>query len=147
MAKKANRPRIVVGVDGSDSSMAALQWAVEEARRWGASIDAVTAWEYPTATGAPVPLPPDYMPGAIAAVVTEACVNKVADGLDIPIHVTVLEGPARTVLPDSAQEAAMLVVGRRGRSVVPGLTLGSVSDACVRHASCPVVVVHESGAP
>ncbi len=138
----ATKPRIVVGVDSSGGSAAALQWAIEQARRCGAVLHTVTAWELPTAFGAPVPLPTDFAPAALAHAAAEEQVRAVlADDSDVPVEITVVEGHPRTVLLDAATDAMLLVVGRRGRSAWPGRTLGSVSEACARHAVCPVVIV------
>ena len=144
----ATRKRIVVGVDSSSGSSAALGWAIEQARRTGAVLHAVTAWELPTAIGAPVPLPTDFAPAALAHAAAEEEVRAaLADASDVPVEITVVEGHPRAVLLDAAKDADLLVVGRRGRSTWPGLTLGSVSEACARHAPCPVVIVnHPSGA-
>ena len=116
------------------------------ARLCGAELEVVTAWELPTAVGAPVPLPTGFEPAALAHVAAENEVRAaVAEASDVPVVVTVVEGHARQVLLDAAKDALLLVVGRRGRSGWPGLTLGSVSEACVRHAPCPVVVVNHPG--
>lgn len=142
-AEASARPRIVVGVDSSRGSAAALAWALEQARRTGAELEVVTAWELPTAVGAPVPLPTGFEPAALAHAAAESEVREALPAAtDVPVRVTVVEGHARQVLLDAAKDATLLVVGRRGRSSWPGLTLGSVSEACVRHASCPVVVVN-----
>jgi nucleotide-binding universal stress UspA family protein len=139
----ATRPRIVVGVDSSGDSSAALTWAVDQARLLGAELEVVTAWELPTAVGAPVPLPTGFEPAALAHAAAEEAVRAaLADTTDVPVVVTVVEGHPRGVLLDAAKDAALLVVGRRGRSSFPGLTLGSVSEACARQARCPVVIVN-----
>ncbi|HEX4428615.1 MAG TPA: universal stress protein [Frankiaceae bacterium] len=134
---------IVVGVDSSRGSSAALWWAVEQARRCGAVLRVVIAWELPTAIGAPVPLPTDFAPAALAHAAAEAEVREtLADAADVPVEIVVVEGHPRTVLLEAAKDATLLVVGRRGHSSWPGLTLGSVSEACARNAPCPVVVVN-----
>jgi nucleotide-binding universal stress UspA family protein len=135
--------RIVVGVDSSRGSSAALEWAVDEARRRGAALHVVTAWELPTALGAPIPLPTGFAPAALAHAAAEEEVRAaLADATDVPVEITVVEGHPRTVLLEAAKDALLLVVGRRGRSSWTGLTLGSVSEACARSAPCPVVIVN-----
>jgi nucleotide-binding universal stress UspA family protein len=135
--------RIVVGVDSSRGSSAALEWAVDEARRRGAALHVVTAWELPTALGAPIPLPTGFAPAALAHAAAEEEVRAaLADATDVPVEITVVEGHPRTVLLEAAKDALLLVVGRRGRSSWAGLTLGSVSEACARSAPCPVVIVN-----
>jgi nucleotide-binding universal stress UspA family protein len=139
----AAKPRIVVGIDSSGGSSAALHWAVEQARRCGAVLHTVTAWELPTAIGAPVPLPTDFAPAALAHAAAEAEVRAaLEDEAEVPVEITVVEGHPRTVLLQEAKGALLLVVGRRGRSGWPGRTLGSVSEACARNAPCPVVIVN-----
>jgi nucleotide-binding universal stress UspA family protein len=139
----ATKPRIVVGVDSSGGSAAALQWAVAQARSCGATLNTVTAWELPTAIGAPVPLPTDFAPAALAHAAAEEEVRQaLADVTDLDVEITVLEGHPRTILLEAAKGALLLVVGRRGRSAWAGPTLGSVSEACARNAPCPVVIVN-----
>jgi nucleotide-binding universal stress UspA family protein len=140
---QATAGRIVVGVDSSRGSSAALEWALEQARRFGAVLHVVTAWELPTAIGAPVPLPTDFAPAALAHAAAEEVVRAaLADASDVTVEISVMEGHPRTVLLEAAKQAQLLVVGRRGRSSWPGLTLGSVSEACARNAPCPVVIVN-----
>jgi nucleotide-binding universal stress UspA family protein len=108
-------------------------------------LQVVTAWELPTAVGAPVPLPTGFEPAALAHAAAEQEVRAALAGApDVPVVVTVVEGHPRGVLLDAAKDALLLVVGRRGRSAFPGLTLGSVSEACARQAQCPVVIVNHS---
>lgn len=141
----ATQKRIVVGVDSSRESSAALGWAIEQARRTGALLHVVTAWELPTAVGAPVPLPQNFVPAALAHAAAEAQVREaLADASDVPFEITVIEGHPRAVLLDAAKDADLLVVGRRGHSTWSGATLGSVSEACARHSACPVVIVSHS---
>lgn len=145
----ATKPRIVVGVDSSGDSSAALSWAVDQARRCGAVLEVVTAWELPTAVGAPIPLPTGFEPAALAHAAAEQEVRAALDDApgasEVPVVVTVLEGHPRAVLLDAAKDAMLLVVGRRGRTSWSGLTLGSVSEACARQAPCPVVIVNHPG--
>lgn len=140
--------RIVVGVDGSPSSKAALAWAVRQAGLTGASVDAVIAWHYPAMVGG-VPFAPngamytaDY--AEFAAKVLTGLVGETVDP-DGPVKVssTVREGPAAQVLLDAADGADLLVVGSRGHGGFTEALLGSVSQACVHHARCPVVIVRE----
>jgi nucleotide-binding universal stress UspA family protein len=136
--------RIVVGIDGSQSSREALAWAVGEACARGGRVEAVHAWQVPAAA---------YCgPGAIALdarsyeseaerVLDEIVDSTATAGLAEPIERIVACGsPARTLL-DVAKGADLLVVGSRGRGGFAGLVLGSVSQQCVHHAPCPVVVV------
>ena len=162
--------RVVVGVDGSEGSLMALRWALDEARLRGTSVHAVAGWvwhptwEYSTVTNmyaAPSavlpssydpfmnpPAPPEHgaEPDAGAAVRNEldqAVEKVVAEGWHDSVKVTTsaIEGHAAQVLLDSAGETDLLVVGARGHGGFTGALLGSVSQHVVNHARCPVVVV------
>ena len=142
--------RIVVGVDGSDSSLEALRWGVRYASLTGASVDAVTAWEYPAPVGgwgmAPLGMLDQTDFGAIAAQQLEDLVAQLgAAGRGVVIRQLAREGNPARVLLDASQDADLLVVGNRGRGGFAGLLLGSVSQHCVHHATCPVVVIRGAG--
>jgi nucleotide-binding universal stress UspA family protein len=145
-APPSGRPRIVVGVDGSDVAQEALTWAVAEARAMGAELDVVSAWHPPYLGAYP------FDPGALnldafeqgARDVVEAAVGKV-DTRDLvapPQVITVSDTPARAIL-DTAAGADLVVIGSRGRGGFVGLLLGSVSTQVANHAPCPVVVVRD----
>ena len=137
--------RIVVGVDGSAPSKAALAWAVKQARLTGATVEAVIAWEFPVNYGYPVPVLPRVSFGGLAA---EVLANAVADvsSPDEPVTITpmVMEGNAARVLLDASAGAELLVVGSRGHGGFVEALLGSVGQHCVQHATCPVVVIRDS---
>jgi nucleotide-binding universal stress UspA family protein len=131
--------RIVVGVDGSGPSEHALRWALREAGLTGSVVDAVMAWEWPNTFGWAPPVELDVE--SLAAQVLADTVAKVA-GPDGPVEVrlTVAEGNAARVLLHAAKGANLLVVGSRGHGGFAGTLLGSVSQHCVQHATCPVLV-------
>jgi len=138
--------KIVVGVDGSTGSRAALRWAWAEARAHGAALEVVTAWQYPITTALPafgsMPAPDDLQSEArteMLRIVAEEGVT--ADG-GVDVTTLVGEGTAAQVLLDAAAKADLLVVGSRGHGGFKGLLVGSVSQQCVSHATVPVVVVH-----
>ncbi|MFD5824168.1 universal stress protein [Lentzea sp. NPDC060358] len=145
MSENESRP-VVVGVDGSPASLAALRWAVEDARRRGCAVDAVTAWhaDYGAMIG---PLPAEVYAGVSSEAMRTAARavldRSVAEFEDVEIRPVLVEGDARDVLHKASADAALLVVGNRGRSRIVEAVLGSVSAYCVHHASCPVVVVRE----
>jgi nucleotide-binding universal stress UspA family protein len=125
---------IVVGIDGSDDAQRALAWAVEEARRRGAVLEVVHAWEVTTSDT----MAPD--PAGGARTVLARCLSDVdTEGLEV--HPLLVEGRPVPSLVRAAAEADLLVVGSRGRSGIAAVILGSVSSACVHYATCPVVVV------
>lgn len=138
--------RIVVGVDGSDASRDALRWAVRQAERAGASVQAVMTWHVPTDYGA---MPTEYYdlePQAkktLDATVQEA----LADHPGVPVAALIVQGHPAPALLDAAANAELLVVGSRGHGAFTGMVLGSVSQHCVSHAPCPVVVVRHSPRP
>ncbi len=142
--------RIVVGVDGSESSRAAARWAVAEGALRHATVEAVHAWDVPMIFG-PVgggfPYDTDGLGGAarelLDEVVDEAVAETAARAGATPVAVerTVSPGgPASSVL-DAAKGADLVVVGRRGVGGFHRLLLGSVSEHVARHAPCPVVVM------
>lgn len=129
---------IVVGVDGSPASRAALQWAVDYAGISGVALQAVIAWHYPS-TGM-WGIDADFESFAHGAL--EEALKPVVDAHpEMDIESCVVEGPAAQVLLDVARTAELLVVGSRGHGAFAGMLLGSVSTHCVHHARCPVVVV------
>lgn len=140
--------RIVVGVDGSDSSKQALRWAVRQAEFTGGVVEAVTAWDFPQFHGALGWLPPTS--GDEAALEDRArsdLANAVAEtvGSHPPVEVRTdaRYGTPAGVLLDAARGASMLVVGSRGLGGFAGLLLGSVAQHCTQHATCPVVVIRD----
>jgi nucleotide-binding universal stress UspA family protein len=151
--------RIVVGVDGSPGSLAALRFALGQARRSGSVVVAVHAWALPLSEAAPGPflleLPgPGGRPldeivdelarGARARL--EAALRQVeAEAEGIEVEARVVEGPSARVLIEASEGADLLVVGSRGHGGFAGLLLGSVSQQCAHHARCPVVIVPSSG--
>ena len=133
---------IVVGVDGSRASVAALRKAISLATLSGASVEAVYAWEFPRRYG---PMSPTitWSPKDEAESVLIAVVNEVF-GENVPEWFTgrATEGLAAHRLIDESRSADLLVVGSRGHGGFVGLLLGSVSATCAEHAHCPVLVVH-----
>jgi nucleotide-binding universal stress UspA family protein len=136
----ASSGRVVVGVDHSPPSLAALAFATEEARlRDGVLV--------PVAVREAVPIvPPD--PGGATASLAELEASerrslKMAVGEDPQVQVEphVLAGSASAALLEAAQGADLLVLGSRGRGGFKSLLLGSTSTQCAQHAPCPVVVV------
>lgn len=148
--------RIVVGVDGSEASMAALRWAVDEADLHGASLQVVYAYEHvmPWTTYASdegmtarqiEAMRHDLQHAADeAAARAQALVDAQVAQLDtsVPLEAVAVQAhhPAE-VLNERSKEADLLVVGSRGRGGFAGLLLGSVSQQCASHASCPVTII------
>ena len=132
---------VIVGFDGSDAATDAVRWAADQAVRTGSRLELVIAWEYPTSWGNTIPLPDDYDPAADARAVLSPVVESLhADFPSLEVGTHVLEGNAGDVLVEASQHASLLVVASRGHRAFAGLVLGSVSQHCVTHAACPVVV-------
>jgi len=138
--------KIVVGVDGSAGSRDALRWAFAEAKLRGASLEVVIVWQYPITASLPtfgtMITPQDFETDArteLLAIVTDEGISADAP---IPVSTLVAEGNAARVLLDASDAAELLVVGSRGHGGFTGVLVCSVSQQCVNHAKCPVVVVH-----
>lgn len=133
--------RIVVGVDGFESSKAALRWAIRQAELTGAVVEAVIAWHVPVGTGwIPTADMPDYQEDAFT-VLAEAITEMCAVDPDVQVCPRVLEGRAGQVLVAAADGADLLVVGSEGHRGLAEALLGSVGQQCANNASCPVVIM------
>jgi nucleotide-binding universal stress UspA family protein len=138
---------IVVGVDGSEPSAAALRYALRQAKLEGANLRAVTAWHVPAVSyGGPGTAPLINLREAFeedANAISRDALGAVRDDVDgLQIDAVVREGHPVQVLLDEARSADLLVVGSRGLGGFSELLLGSVSHECAQHATCPVVIVH-----
>jgi nucleotide-binding universal stress UspA family protein len=136
--------QILVGIDGSRTSVAALEWAGDWATRTGAQVRAVHA-----CGGTPMIVSPDHMraehssahwlhdePSDLASFVAA---TEPASDHSIQTHIR--QGEPTRVLLEEAAHAGLVVVGTRGRGGFMGLLLGSVASALVNHCPCPVAVV------
>jgi nucleotide-binding universal stress UspA family protein len=138
--------RVVVGVDGSPSSKAALKWAVRQAGLTGSAVEAVMAWHYPAMYGgygwAPVSaVDPVNFAELAEKELAEAITDSVDPASSVRIISKVAEGNPAQVLLDAAVGADLLVVGSRGHGGFAGALLGSVSQHCATHSPCPVVII------
>lgn len=130
---------IVVGIDGSEDSKRALAWAAEEATLRGARVRAVLCWSYLGLSGSDlgVGTTEDDARAAIEAAVAEALDESARSVVDVtPVNDLPVAG-----LLGQAEDAALVVVGSRGRGGVRGLVLGSVSRTVVERSPVPVVVL------
>jgi nucleotide-binding universal stress UspA family protein len=137
--------RIVVGVDGSEESSRALIWAMREAIRREARLEIVHAFMFHVfvTTHAPMNVlhdDVDSQSGELLERMTDGAVNAIGARPRAVELVSVPDAPAHALL-QSAEGAELLVVGTHGRGAVAGFLLGSVSQQCVTHARCPIVVV------
>ncbi len=140
--------RVVVGVDGSETSRHALRWAADEARSRGAELHVVHAWDV-GGVGAGVGVTPGRRTSAAPEgqreqaeqLVAEVLAEELGDRPPEHIRSSIGRGSAAGVLLEAAAGASMLVVGSRGLGGFKGLLLGSVSTKMANHAPCPVVIV------
>lgn len=138
--------RVVVGVDGSESALRALEWAAEEARVRGVGLFVVTCWQFPALVAAgpfQAPIAAEMLEEG-ARETLDATVERALGPEDErdDVLAEVREGPAPLRLVELSEHAVMVVVGSRGRGGFAGLLLGSVSQHLAGHARCPVVIVH-----
>lgn len=134
--------QVVVGVDGSPNSAAALRWAIDEAAEHDGEVMAVLAWQLPFVS----------IPGAFDRDELEqtyqdylvAAISEIEPSPPVPLASVVAEGEPIEALIEAAKDAHLLVLGTKGRSGYAGLTLGSVSAGCAGNAPCPVVLVRRS---
>jgi nucleotide-binding universal stress UspA family protein len=133
--------RIVIGIDGSPESAAALSWGIEEARLRGRGLRIVYA--FPALVSILGTTAHDYFPQVEkeAAATFEQALAAAPAMDDLDVERSVLPGNPSEVLVDESRGASLLVLGHRGRGSFRGMLLGSVSIHCVQQAHCPVVVV------
>jgi nucleotide-binding universal stress UspA family protein len=138
---------IVVGVDGTEGSRRALRWALTEAGRRGAEVEAVTVWTW------------EGLEGPMLALTNPSARREHADRMSarevdralaqcptrVTVHRTVVEGYPTKRLVEAARHGRLLVVGSHGHGRLHRAVLGSIRATCVRRARCPVVVVPLTG--
>jgi nucleotide-binding universal stress UspA family protein len=142
---------IVVGVDGSPISLAALRWALDEGELRHRGVHVVLSWAMPPILGmSPVVLPSeeDIESGARSELdeILKSQHGLESRSADSPVTSAVMRGNPALMLLEAAEEASLLVVGTRGHGGFAGLLLGSVSQQCAAHARCAVVIVHDGHA-
>ncbi|MFJ2866995.1 universal stress protein [Kitasatospora sp. NPDC087314] len=145
--------RIVVGVDGSPPSRAAVRWAARQAVLTGGPLEAVAVWDFPCLYGEHGLVPPALdgfgREHRAAEILDEALASCAPPGPPPPpgrppsVHRRLRAGPPGPALVAAAAGAALLVLGNRGRSTPPDAPLGTVAQYCLDHAPCPVVIVRD----
>ena len=145
---------IVVGVDHSEAAKAALRFALEEAKLREATLRVVHAWQYGYigATGPEGAYPAvggdiKELRDAAATALEETLQESTADMETMEVERRVVQGRAAAALVDESRDADLLVVGSRGHGGFAGLLLGSVSQQCAHHATCPVAIVPNGDRP
>lgn len=147
MSERQEQPaqRIVVGIDGSESSKAALRWAIQQAELTNATVRALSVWDAYTGYGHVPFVDPDDLEKAVQTALSETVEDVVGPQSRVPVDAQAMRGDAAEVLVAESRQADLLVVGSRGHGRFASALLGSVSDRCAHHARCPVVIVRPGG--
>jgi nucleotide-binding universal stress UspA family protein len=143
-------PLVVVGVDGTVASVAALRWACDQACLTGARVLALAVIEPPPLVGggpeiaggvaAPYMFDDEQLTAAADAWLTKA-ITALPNELMQAVKRQVARGDAATVLLEVARDAGLLVLGNHRRGAISGALAGSVAQRCAHHATCPLVLV------
>ena len=145
MAIDSSARRIVVGVDGSAESVAALRWACREASLRAAEVLAVLALESACHQVASYAVPAPRPSGGSWGAARDVLRHAVKEALDlfpgVRVRTEIAEGLAARVLLDQAVDADMLVLGRNSNGSDPYRAAGPVIRVCLRAAQCPVVII------
>ncbi|MGB3351953.1 MAG: universal stress protein [Mycobacterium sp.] len=151
MSSTSEHSGIVVGVDDSPQSDAAVEWAAHAAALRGVALVLVHALIDPSATAwMDVPLPEDYWvtrrktAEALLDDATQIARRALPASQSLRVDRELVTGSPRAVLVDMSEHADMVVVGCRGLRAIQRAVLGSVSAGLVHHARCPVAVVRET---
>ena len=151
MAIEAGVRRIVVGVDGSAESVAALRWACREASLRAAEVLAVLALESACHQVASYAVPAPRQSGGSWGAARDVLRRSVSEALGlfpgVSVRTEIAEGLAARVLLDLAADADMLVLGRNSNGPDPNRAAGPVIRVCLRAARCPVVIIGAVDAP
>jgi nucleotide-binding universal stress UspA family protein len=135
---------VVVGVDGSDPSVAALSWASRYGAATGATVRAVRVWHYPTAAGLPPGKTPEPVENEVEGWVRDElsqAVTKANPDSSAQVETKIVYGHPAEALIDESRGESLLVLGHRGHGGFAEALTGSIVIHCVNHAACPVVVV------
>lgn len=137
---------IVVGIDGSPESIAALRWAVADAELRGDDVRAVYAWRRPLTTSfghSPTSLhvPTEKLREEAETLLASFVSEVIGDAESVAVSLVAVEGVPADVLVEASRDADLLVVGSRSLGLIGNLLLGSVSHRCAREAACSVVII------
>jgi nucleotide-binding universal stress UspA family protein len=145
-APSSGEGRIIVGYDGSDSSLAAVSWAARQGALTGSTLEIVMTWELPTSYGWAAPVPDDFDPEAdIENALDEVVAQVSAAHPGLQVSPRVVSGHPAPILVEASKGAELLVVGSRGHGEFVGMLIGSVSAYCATNAHCPVLVHRATG--
>jgi nucleotide-binding universal stress UspA family protein len=136
------RPTVVVGVDGSSAGKDALRVGLREASLRSCAVEVVTCWQPAVGYEAGLGEPPDDVLRLAQQAQEDAVTQALAETDARPVvSRRVIQGPAGPTLVRLSRGAEFLVVGTHHKGIMERSVLGSVSEHCVRHAHCPVIVV------
>jgi len=137
------RYRIVVGVDGSPHSDAALRWSLAQAQARHGEVVAVFAWQVPFMSF-PGAFDRDELEEAAKQFIIDT-VSRIVPAPAIPLWTLVAEGDPAAALAEASKRASLLVLGTRGRPGLARLRHGWVSRRCAKVSACPFVLITVSG--
>jgi len=141
--------RIVIGVDGSEGSRRALRWAAEEAALRSATLEVIHTYEpvqNVTSLASAAQAETLFRAAGEAAREVLDSMSVEVEGVEVRRHAIESLNPAETLV-ERSKGAEMLVVSSRGRGSFRSLLLGSVSQQCAHHATCPVVIIRSEPDP
>lgn len=144
MGHESGIPKIVVGVDGSDGALEALRCARYLAGALDARIEAIGCWDYPRTNDGYVMVGMAELEESVEKTINEAVTQVFGSDAPANLQINLVQGDPRPALTLASKNADLLIVGRRGRSRLAGLLIGSVSSFCIANAKCPVLVAHAS---
>ncbi|MGW7537749.1 universal stress protein [Amycolatopsis sp. NPDC054798] len=144
----ANEREIVVGVDGSAGSAAAVRWALAEAAGSGRTVAVLRAWTFDPLSYLESAFPREYreIESRYRCELALAAARECPDADLTRLRAGLIDGAPGPALVRASADAAMLVLGSHGHSRVLRLLVGSVSEYCLREARCPVVIVLDRSA-
>ena len=137
---------VIVGIDATPSTQAALRFAFDAASRHGWRLVAVHAWDVPSydllvVPNAPIPVPLHDLADDEIRLAAEVLSGFQVEYPEVVVETRLVRGAPRQAVLAAATEAGLIVVGTRGHGQVIGAVLGSVSNAVLHHARVPVAVV------
>jgi len=135
------KPFIVVGIDGSDESLAALRWALREGVSTSARVDVIHAWHAKTARDAAFGSAHELARGSVCMLQNEVAAALTEMPAAPEVTQTSVHGRPAFVLLDRADGAQQLVLGEHSHTDLRDIVFGQLAAACRRQASCPVIVV------
>lgn len=145
MSETAAPTTVVVGIDGSEASMAALRFALREAETLGADVDVVHCWHAAGLRDAAFGSTHELSNASACMLDNEIRAARKDTGFAGMITPSSVHGQPAPVLVDRSQGAALLVVGAHGHTTLRDAAFGTIAQSCRKHAGSTLVVVAEDG--